>query len=187
MTVRYLYLWDIDLAPFNDTPIVIWNSYDSMVFFCFSFYYYRGTELIPHKMIGCFLIIMWENFSAISWWQQIMFQRDDDDVRFVLDRHVELDVHSASWLQQQSIDSHVYALGELILIQYLMLPLIVTCLADRDEMQFLRFDSRGFEPTMYHTQDENANYYTIDAVSSQRSIWTQDKHENKEHQTVNRN
>lgn len=66
VTVRYLYLWDIDLAPFNDTPIVIWNSYDSMVFFCFSFYYYRGTELIPHKMIGCFLIIMWENISAIS-------------------------------------------------------------------------------------------------------------------------
>jgi len=31
------------------------------------------------------------NFSAISWREQVNFQRDDDEVRFVLDQHAELD------------------------------------------------------------------------------------------------
>ena len=31
------------------------------------------------------------NISAISWREQVYFQRDDDEVRFVLDQHTELD------------------------------------------------------------------------------------------------
>ena len=44
------------------------------------------------------------------------FQRDDDEVRFVLDQHAELDFYSASSLKQHSEDSHVAPLGHIILI-----------------------------------------------------------------------
>jgi hypothetical protein len=47
------------------------------------------------------------NFSAITWREQVNFQWDDDDVRFVLDQHAELDFYSASLLKQQSADRHV--------------------------------------------------------------------------------
>jgi len=39
------------------------------------------------------------NCSAISWQEQVHFQRDDDEVRFVLDQHAELDFYSASSLK----------------------------------------------------------------------------------------
>ena len=29
-------------------------------------------------------------YSAISWWEQVNFQWDDDEVRFVLDQHAYL-------------------------------------------------------------------------------------------------
>ena len=38
-------------------------------------------------------------FSAISWWQQVNFQSDDDEVRFILNQHAELDFFSASSLK----------------------------------------------------------------------------------------
>jgi hypothetical protein len=37
---------------------------------------------------------------AISWREQVNFQRDDDEVRFILDKYDELDFHSASSLKQ---------------------------------------------------------------------------------------
>ena len=37
------------------------------------------------------------------------FQWDDDEIRFVLDQHAELDFYSASLLKQQSADRHIYA------------------------------------------------------------------------------
>jgi hypothetical protein len=37
--------------------------------------------------------------SAISWRNQLTFQRDDDEIRFVLDHHTELDFYSASVLK----------------------------------------------------------------------------------------
>ena len=40
----------------------------------------------------------------------------DDDVCFVLDQHVELDIYSASSLEQQSAGRHVAPLGHIILI-----------------------------------------------------------------------
>jgi hypothetical protein len=54
--------------------------------------------------------------SAISWREQVNFQWDDDDVRFVLDQHAELDFYSASSLKQQSTNRHVAPLGHIILI-----------------------------------------------------------------------
>ena len=41
------------------------------------------------------------NFSAISWREQVTIWWDDDDnVRFVLDEHTELDFYSVSSLKQ---------------------------------------------------------------------------------------
>jgi hypothetical protein len=48
--------------------------------------------------------------------EQVNFLRDDDEVRFVLDQHAELDFYSASSLKQQSVDRHVAPLGHIILI-----------------------------------------------------------------------
>ena len=55
-------------------------------------------------------------FSAITWREQVFFQRDDDEVRFVLDQHAELDFYSASSLKQQSAGRHVAPLGHIIMI-----------------------------------------------------------------------
>jgi hypothetical protein len=41
---------------------------------------------------------------------------NDDDIRFVLDQHAELDFYSASSLKQQSTAKHVDPLGHIILI-----------------------------------------------------------------------
>ena len=57
------------------------------------------------------------NFTAIamSWREQVNFQWDDDDeVRFVLDQHAELDFYSASSMKQQSAGRHVAPLGHII-------------------------------------------------------------------------
>jgi hypothetical protein len=54
------------------------------------------------------------NFSAISLPEQVNFQRNDDEVRFVLDQHA--DFYSASSLKQQSVCRHVAPLGHIILI-----------------------------------------------------------------------
>jgi hypothetical protein len=40
-----------------------------------------------------------------------LHQWDDDEVRFILDQHAELDFYSASSLTQQSTDRHVAPLG----------------------------------------------------------------------------
>ena len=55
-------------------------------------------------------------FSALSWREQVNFQWDEDEVRFVLDQHAELDFHSARSLKQQSAGRHVAPLGHMILI-----------------------------------------------------------------------
>jgi hypothetical protein len=65
------------------------------------------------------LIVVWRQFSncsAISWREQVNFQWDDDDVRFVLDQHAELDFYSASSLKQQFAGRYVAPLGHIILI-----------------------------------------------------------------------
>jgi hypothetical protein len=47
------------------------------------------------------------NFSAILRREQLNYQSDDDDVRFVLDQHAELDMFSASPLKQQFAGKNV--------------------------------------------------------------------------------
>jgi hypothetical protein len=44
---------------------------------------------------------------AILWQEHVDLQWDDDEVRFVLDQHAELDFYSASSLKQQSAGRHV--------------------------------------------------------------------------------
>ena len=47
-------------------------------------------------------------YSDISWRDQVTFWwDDDDDVRFVLDHHAELDSYSASSKKKQSAGRHV--------------------------------------------------------------------------------
>jgi hypothetical protein len=48
--------------------------------------------------------------------QFLQLQWDDDEVRFVLDQHAELDFYSASSLKQQSTGGHVAPLGRIFLI-----------------------------------------------------------------------
>ena len=52
----------------------------------------------------------------MSWREQVDFQWNEDEVRFVLDQHAKLDLHSARSLKQQSADKHVTPLGHIILI-----------------------------------------------------------------------
>ena len=54
-------------------------------------------------------------YSAICR-EQVNFQCDDDEVRFVLDQHSELDLYSASSLKQQCVGRHVAPFGHIILI-----------------------------------------------------------------------
>ena len=46
----------------------------------------------------------------------VNFQRDDDEVSFVLDQHAELDFYITSSLKQQSVGRHIAPLGNTILI-----------------------------------------------------------------------
>ena len=56
-----------------------------------------------------------QQFSAISWWEQVNFQWDDVEVCFVLDQHAELDfILLAHW--KKSAGRHVAPLGHLIVI-----------------------------------------------------------------------
>ena len=55
-------------------------------------------------------------FSLILWREQVNYQWDDDEVRFVLDQHAEFDFYSASSLKQQSAGRHVASFGHIILI-----------------------------------------------------------------------
>ena len=80
------------------------------------------------------------NFSAISWREQVNFQRDDDEVRFVLDQHAELDFYSVSQLKQQSVDKHVALLGHINLIPseaVLLFLLNAACLAEKQQIPIL--------------------------------------------------
>ena len=56
------------------------------------------------------------NFIAISGREQVNFQRDNDELRFILDQHAELDSYSAISLKQQSAGRYVAPLERIILI-----------------------------------------------------------------------
>ena len=62
------------------------------------------------------LLSEWVSDCCISWREQVNFQWDDDEVRFVLDQQAELDLYSASLLKKQSAGRYVAPLGPIILI-----------------------------------------------------------------------
>jgi hypothetical protein len=47
------------------------------------------------------------NISAISWQEQVTFDRDDNDASFVLDENTELDFDSANSLNQHAVGRHI--------------------------------------------------------------------------------
>jgi len=58
---------------------------------------------IIYIVSDCCLMPIQQFFSyMISWREQINFQWNDDEVRFVLDQHADLDFYSASSLKQPS-------------------------------------------------------------------------------------
>ena len=73
---------------------------------------FHDWPMFPNKMLTAALIESeWLLFnsnsaivSAISWWEQVNFQWNDDEIRFVLDQHTQLDFYSASPPKQQSAD-----------------------------------------------------------------------------------
>jgi hypothetical protein len=68
-------------------------------------------KLILKNMVpgvsDCCLMPTLQFISNIMAKKSYVSQWDDDEVRFVLDRHTELDFHSASTLKQQSTSRHV--------------------------------------------------------------------------------
>ena len=56
------------------------------------------------------------NFPAISWREQVSFRSKDNEVRFVLDQHAQLEFYSTSSLKQQTAGKPVAPLGHIILI-----------------------------------------------------------------------
>jgi hypothetical protein len=68
------------------------------------------VEVVDEWVNDCCLTII----TAISWREQVNFQWDDDEVRFVLDQHAELDFFSASSMKQQSAGRYVALLGHII-------------------------------------------------------------------------
>jgi hypothetical protein len=116
----------------------------------------------------------WAIFQVYSWWQQVTFWWDDDDVRFVLDQNAELDFCSARLLKQQSAGRHVSPLGHIIPIPSqpvfdLTLSFYVLT-EEATNANLLVFDltRTGLEPTIYRTWAELANHYTgTDACGSQ--------------------
>jgi hypothetical protein len=104
---------------------------------------------------------------AISWREQVNFQWDDDEVRFVLDQHAELYVYSASSLRQQSADRHVAPLSWFRANQSMLFLLNAACLTEKTNTKFIVFGLTrpGLEPTTYHTRGEHANHYATDIVA----------------------
>ena len=56
------------------------------------------------------------NYSAISWWEQVTFRWDDNDVHFVLSEHSLLDLYSAISLKNSAQVDHVTPVGHILLI-----------------------------------------------------------------------
>jgi hypothetical protein len=76
------------------------NKKETETFWCISYSYF----------------IEWVSDWCISWREQVNFQWDDDEVRFLLHQHAELDFYSNSSLKKQSVGKYVAPLGPIILI-----------------------------------------------------------------------
>ena len=97
--------------------------------------------------------------SAISWREQVNYQWNDDEVRFVLDQHAELNCYSASSLKQQSVGGHVAPLGHIILSQPVFALFSLMLLrGEETNTHFIVFGfiRPGLEPTIYRTRGDHA-------------------------------
>ena len=105
------------------------------------------------------VIVVNANSAILSWHEQVNFQWDDDEVRFVLDQHAELDFNSASSLKQQSADRHVAPLWHIILMTsqpvFALSPLCCVLRVEATNTNFIVFGLTwsGREPTIYRTRD----------------------------------
>ena len=67
--------------------------------------------VVEHQVINSAILQLYHGEN------KLIFQWNDDEVRFVLDQHaLQLDFYSAISLKQQSMDRHVTLLGHIILI-----------------------------------------------------------------------
>ena len=116
-----------------------------------------------------------QQFSAISWREQVNFQWDDDEVCFVLDQQAELDFYSASSLKQQFVGKHVTPLRHIILIPsqpvFALSPYRCVFGGEATNTNFIVFGLTRpwLEPTIYHTWGEHANHYTTN-IKRQRLL-----------------
>ena len=73
-----------------------------------------------------------------NWREQVNFQWDDDEVRFVFDQHAELNFYSASSLKQQStVSLHSDTLSWFWANQSLLFLLNSACLAEKQQIPIL--------------------------------------------------
>ena len=137
-----------------------WDRYAASI--CLIFKVERLWSINAMEWVSdCWLTPIQQLFSYIMA-RTVNFKWDDDEVRFVLDQHAELDFYSASSLKQQSACIHVAALGHIILISsqpvLALSPYILMMRAYRgsNKYQFysLWFDSNRLVPTIYHTRGE---------------------------------
>jgi hypothetical protein len=100
--------------------------------------------------------------SAISWQEQVKFQWDDDDVRFVLDKHSSIFIVLVHWNNSLRIymSPHLDTLSWFRANKSLLFFLTVVCLAKKQQMPIysLWFDpDRDSNPRItWHTPGEHA-------------------------------
>ena len=77
--------------------------------------------------------------SAISWREHVSFQSDDDEVRFVLDQHAELDFYSTRWNNSLQVDMSIHSdtLFWFLANQPLLFLLNAACLAEKQQIPIL--------------------------------------------------
>jgi hypothetical protein len=81
-----------------------------------------------------------QQFSAISWREQVNFQWDDDEVRFVLDQHAELVfIVLAHWNNSPRVDMllHPDTLFWFRSNHFLLFLINAACLAEKQQIQML--------------------------------------------------
>jgi hypothetical protein len=108
----------------------------------------------------------------LTWREQVSFQWDDDEVRFVLDQHAELDFYSAHWNNSPWVVMllHSDKLFWFRAKQTLLFLLNAACFngeATNTNFIVLGWTRSGLEHTTYHTGGEHANHYATDVVAGE--------------------
>jgi hypothetical protein len=101
------------------------------------------TQLDPVNIVSEWLLFNADaaNFQLYYGENKLIFNKNNDEVRFVLDLHAEFDFYSDSPLKQRSTGRHVAPLGYIIRIQanqFLLFLLNATCLAEKQQIPILK-------------------------------------------------